>query len=608
MVRPFTTWFSQLDATYHDQPYFVRVMAKLLASLDLLVLGFMPINVIKLIWVQSPEMGIRLVMNLVLTGAAYASFILVRRGRINAAGNTLVLGLVVPVHLVLLLPATMAEPLGTGIQLFAYDLVFVLMASIFASRRVAYSAFAIILFGHFGFYQWILQPNPVTGSPAYAAETLARDGFLSLGFVFALGLTMIRLIQSAHRRSEMALNETRTTNENLGQLVAARTQDLQAKSEFLANMSHEIRTPLNGIIASSDLLLQRRDLPPGSDESVRLIAESGDLLHKLLSDILDFSKIEAGQLQIDAHAFDPRAVLNDTLALASSWSVMGEVKLTSQIDPHLPNYVSGDGFRLRQIITNLTSNAIKFTPAGGTIEVSAHLVQPPTEPQSIRFEIKDTGIGMDASSLARVFERFTQADTSTTRQFGGTGLGLAISARLVEIMGGKLEATSTPGQGSTFYFSLPLPTTEAPPPSENQTPARNSALNLNVLVVEDNPINYRIISAQLDQLSCTYQLATDGLIALSLLDTTAEPLDLILMDCHMPNLDGWETTRRIRGWINDQNPARARAAKLPIIALTAAALPQERAHCLDAGMNDFISKPVKLAELRRALANYSHAG
>jgi two-component system, sensor histidine kinase len=612
MIRFFTSWNTQLDAMYRDHPYFVRVKAKLLAGLALLVVVFMPINATKLWWVQLPEMGIRMLMNVLLTMAAISALILVRRGRINLAGNTLALGLVLPVYLALLLPGTLLEPLATGIQLFAYGMVFVLMASVFATRRVAYLVFAIILFGHIAYYQGILKEHATTGMLEFANNTLMRDGFFALGFVFVLGITLMRLMESAHRRSEVALQETRAMNDNLGQLVADRTKELeaatfaakaasQAKSEFLANMSHEIRTPLNGIIASSDLLLQRRDLPAGSGESIRLIAESGDLLLKLLSDILDFSKIEAGQLQLENHAFDLSTTLGDTLALASSRSVLGEVSLHSRIDPHLPRYVSGDSYRLRQIISNLTSNAIKFTPAGGKVEVSATVAQPSTNPQSIRFEVKDTGIGMDADALERIFERFSQADTSTTRRYGGTGLGLAISARLVELMGGKLQATSTPGQGSSFFFTLPLPISAPPAPAPDALPAGKLVLNLDVLVVEDNPINYRIISAQLDQLSCNYHLASDGLKALAYLTESATPPDVILMDCHMPNLDGWETTRRIRCWAGDPDPKKDRVAKLPIIALTAAALPQERARCIEAGMSDFISKPVKLAELRRSL-------
>lgn len=239
------------------------------------------------------------------------------------------------------------------------------------------------------------------------------------------------------------------------------------------------------------------------------------------------------------------------------------------------------------------------------MEVSAVVVQPATNPQSIRFEVKDTGIGMDEKALALVFERFSQADSSTTRSYGGTGLGLAISARLTELMGGKLEATSAPGKGSSFFFTLPLPTSDTPPPVPEALPAGKTDLHLDVLVVEDNPINYRIISAQLDQLHCTYQLASDGLQAIAFLEAAAVPPDVILMDCHMPNLDGWEATRRIRTWVGEPHAGRARAASIPIIALTTAALPQERARCIEAGMNDFISKPVKLGELRRSLQTHS---
>jgi CheY-like chemotaxis protein len=208
---------------------------------------------------------------------------------------------------------------------------------------------------------------------------------------------------------------------------------------------------------------------------------------------------------------------------------------------------------------------------------------------------------MDADVVARVFERFTQADSSTTRRYGGTGLGLAISFRLVEMMGGRLQVTSAPGKGSVFYFTIPLrPVASAPTTPQSLAPLKSLRLNLRVLVAEDNAVNRKILASQLDQLGCPFTMAADGEEALLALQH--EPLpDAILMDCHMPKLDGWETTRRIRQWSTSANAVEQRAATIPVIALTASAYPAERTRCQEAGMSGFIAKPLKLAELEQAL-------
>jgi len=424
----------------------------------------------------------------------------------------------------------------------------------------------------------------------------------------------VRMIEAANERSEQALRETRTTNENLEGLVAERTRELesailqaqasaQAKSEFLANMSHEIRTPLNGIIGSSDLLRLRSDLPPHAAEHVRIIAESGDLLLRLLGDILDFSKIEAGQLQLDRHPFELASTVADTMALMTSKAAAGGVQLQFDVAPNLPPQVLGDSYRLRQVLLNLTSNAVKFTPTGGRVQVTVRAEEAAADPVRVRFEVRDSGIGMDEATIVRVFERFTQADTSTTRRYGGSGLGLAISTHLVELMGGELEVESAPGKGSVFFFALSFPRVTTPV-IEAPMAKINAHLGLDVLVVEDNPMNRAILAAQLARLGCRHTVALDGQEALTALARAPAP-DLVLMDGHMPNLDGWETTRRIRAWFDDENPQLRRAAVVPIVALTAAALPEERWRCLDAGMNEFLAKPVRLADLHNVLRRYA---
>jgi len=214
--------------------------------------------------------------------------------------------------------------------------------------------------------------------------------------------------------------------------------------------------------------------------------------------------------------------------------------------------------------------------------------------------VRDTGIGMDATTVARVFERFTQADSSTTRRYGGSGLGLAISSHLVRLMGGKIEVDSAVGGGSSFYFSLELPRTAAPFVELPMATTVETELGLNVFVVEDNAVNRSILGAQLKQLGCDFVMARDGEEALIALLAGARP-DVVLMDCHMPKLDGWETTRRLRSWSTNDDPSQQRLATVPIIALTAAALPEERQRCLESGMDRFLAKPVRLAELRDML-------
>jgi CheY-like chemotaxis protein len=257
-------------------------------------------------------------------------------------------------------------------------------------------------------------------------------------------------------------------------------------------------------------------------------------------------------------------------------------------------------------LLNLIANAVKFTPAGGRVDVVITGDTRPNE-KRVRFEVRDTGIGMDEATTRRIFDRFTQADTSTTRRYGGTGLGLAISFRLVEMMGGRLAVTSAPGQGSTFYFAIPLRPSNTGFAAPGVPAPVEAALNLRVLIVEDNAVNRKILGTQLAQLGCPCLLAVDGEEALDLLQR--EPLpDVVLMDCHMPKLDGWETTRRLRAWKSSLDAIQQKAAALPVVALTASAYPEERARCRDSGMNGFVAKPVKVAELQQALLPYVRKG
>jgi signal transduction histidine kinase/CheY-like chemotaxis protein len=619
MPRIFANYLARLEIVYRDRPHFIGLKARLLAVCSWVILLLTPLNLLKLAWLQPPMIGFRVIFGLLMVGVALFSLRWIRLGKLEQAGNALVMVVTLSMHGLLLLVPVYAQPLSAAILIFAFGLVFLLLALVFASRLVASGVLAIVAVSHWTFHFRELHTEVVSGSIHFAADTLLRDGLVAIGIVFGLGLVLVRMIEEAHRRSEQSLRETRLMNENLGRLVAERTGDLenamtraheasQAKGDFLANMSHEIRTPLNGIIASADLLRRRPDLPPAAAEHIRLISDSGELLLKQLSDILDFSKIEAGQMELETHRFELMSLVTDCTALMATRAEQSGVKLEYAVSPDLPTHLAGDSFRLRQVLLNLVSNAIKFTPAGGRVRLGVGSDEPTANPVSLRFEVSDTGIGMDEATIKRIFDRFTQADSSTTRRYGGTGLGLAISSRIVSIMGGAIDAQSTPGCGSIFYFTLPFEVSTSGPAVDVPPIKKPVALGLRVLVAEDNPINRKIISAQLQALGCPCTMTVDGEQVLMALRDGPLP-DVVLMDCHMPNVDGWEATRRIRAWAADRTLSKQdrQAALVPVIALTAAALPEERARCLESGMNGFLSKPVKLAELQRALQPFTRA-
>jgi len=618
MIRAIEALVAQLDSVYAEQAYFTRLRARLLAAFNVLLLVWIPCNVAKVLWVHAPHVPWRLAINSIILASAVWSLRQVWRGRLVPAGNGLALGLILPIQALLFVAPVDAEPVGVAAQLLIADMVFLLLAVVFASRRVAGTLLAIVVGAFVWFHGTALRGLSPAGSPLqYVADTLLRDGLVALGFVFFLGLTLVAMIEAANRRSEQALRDTKATNENLEALVATRTQALEvaagqalasarAKGEFLANMSHEIRTPLNGIIASSDLLRHRPDLPPAAAEQVRIIADSGDLLLRLLGDILDFSRIEAGQLALELHAITLADLARDTVTLLRANADAAGVQLGLTLDPGLPPQVTGDSHRLRQVLLNLASNAVKFTPRGGEVHLTLEVEDPAADPVGVRFEVRDTGIGMDAATVAKIFERFTQADTSTTRRYGGSGLGLAISAQLVRLMGGELAVASVPERGSRFFFTLLLPCAAAPAAAVPGARPVLASLGLQLLLVEDNEVNRTILAAQLGKLGCRCIFAADGEEALARLERAPAPA-VVLMDCHMPVLDGWEATRRLRAWANDPDPVRRRAAALPVVALTAAALPEERRRCLDAGMNEFLTKPVKLAELHSMLQRFAPA-
>ncbi len=380
----------------------------------------------------------------------------------------------------------------------------------------------------------------------------------------------------------------------------ARAGDL-AKSEFLAVMSHEVRTPLNSILGFSELLSQTPDLPPASRDYAQTITSSGEALLRILDDVLDFSRLDAGRMEIEYSNFSPREILADIQALLAPQARERQLALEISIDPQIPARLKGDPGRLRQILLNLVGNALKFTERG-----SIHLsLRPSLTAAAYEFSVKDTGPGIAPEQLDRIFQPFTQADSSISRRHGGSGMGLSISRRLAELMSGSLTVRSRPGLGAEFIFKVPLrqaapdtsATSDLGPENFDESFARQYPLRL--LVVEDDKVNLKLILALLQRLGYQAFAAKNGREAVQI--QQRQHVDCILMDLQMPEMDGMEATQSIRNFekiAHSPQPAF-------ISALTANIFPADRQRCFDAGMNSYLNKPIQLAALASTLREAS---
>jgi PAS domain S-box-containing protein len=454
----------------------------------------------------------------------------------------------------------------------------------------------------------IAPPEEHPGMLEYAAASVRGESFgyqharprrhlCKDGSILDVEVTSDDVVINGRRCRVCLCQDVGERNRAAAELAAARDQAVEAsnmKSAFLANMSHEIRTPMNGVIGMTELLLDM-NLTVEQRECARQIARSGEQMLAIINDILDLSKIETGRLELDIAAFELPETIRQACSMAGVQAHSRGLELRVEIDETVPERVRGDGRRLHQVVLNLVANAIKFTPAGSVV------VRVAARGARVRVGVTDTGIGIDPESLEQMFEPFVQADVSTTRLYGGSGLGLAIARDLVELMGGTISAQSEPGTGSTFSFEVELAAADGPDaatdcaqPTLAQIAASWSAPPL-VLIAEDSQINQIVAARALERCGCRVEVVGDGARALRALESSR--YDLVLMDCQMPGMDGYEATTELRRREGAER-------RTPVVAMTAQAMDGDRRRCLAAGMDDYISKPMRSSELMELLTRW----
>lgn len=437
-------------------------------------------------------------------------------------------------------------------------------------------------------------PTPAAPTPAAETEILLRrvdrERRARKQAEQLLEHKSLELYQTNQRLQAHAAELERIVHERtraLEQALQVVEDSLRAKGEFLAVVSHEIRTPMNGVLGMAQLLLMT-ELTEEQRRYAETIRSSGEILLALINDILDLSKLESGKVSISAKPIDIRTIVDDVIQLMSGQAQQKKLSLRAQVAEDVPAWLRGDGMRLKQIFLNLVGNAVKFTQRG-SVRVEVAMAENGTW---LECKVKDTGIGIPPDRAGRLFEKFSQVDSSINRRYGGTGLGLAICKRLVEGMGGTIGVESKAYHGSTFFFRVPAIPSD--PPTETnvaKTMTPRALADLRILLVEDNAVNQMLAMSMLQKLGAKADLAADGLEAL---DRVRQGVyDLILMDMQMPRMDGLSATRAIRALPDIRQPR--------IVALTANAMDADREACLDAGMNDFLTKPFQAFDLQDKL-------
>ena len=469
-------------------------------------------------------------------------------------------------------------------------------------RRALY--FSHIIVASYLAYSWWVAHQP--GDPLWSERLTIAAAMYLLGIYLAFtGLVSARL----RSRARQAIHTARALVDDLERqksVLEVQARELEeasrqaeqasvAKAQFLATISHEIRTPMNGVLGTTELLLATQ-LEGRQRRLAETAHHSATALLALIDDVLDLSRIEASKLTLQSSSFDLRALVSEAAELMATTARGKPLALSCTISAALPERVEGDPMRLRQVLVNLLHNAVKFTERGG-IALEVIVLDDSDDSVRLLFEVRDTGIGLAEDQFDSVFDAFTQVDASSTRRHGGTGLGLAIVKELAELMGGQVGVDSRLEEGSTFWFEVSLKKGSVPATYPDPATANASIPAAHILLAEDDAVNQMVVEEMLTVMGCVVDVVDDGDAACAAAARTA--YDLILMDCHMPVLDGFEATRRIRA------AADGPGARTPIVALTADALAGDRERCLACGMDDYMTKPVSSAQLAAAVRRWA---